>query len=154
MSDISIPDNWTLSTNLNHHLIYQELEPPNEQAKRTIVLTNGGISSNWKVKGLVGFNTTPESEYPIFAKGITLSQAKQIAEEVMRNPSETEPIETQFLSTDDNTVEEKPQSNSESDIADDSSSETEDDPTNGENSTEDEEGENEEGSETKLTDFM
>ena len=154
MSDISIPDNWTLSTNLDHHLIYQELEPPNGHSKRTIVLTNGGISSNWKVKGLVGFDTTPNSEYPIFAKGITLSQAKQIAEKVMRNPSETEPIETEILSADNNTVKEKSQSSGESDAEDDSSPEAEDDQMDGKDSPEDKVGKNKDDNKTKLTDFM
>lgn len=94
-----IPSSWSLVTNLNHQLIYQQTEAVEDNAKKTLILLNDDRPSTWKVKGLLGFNTEgyEDSKYPIFADNTTLDQAKAVAHDVMDADSDISPIRKEAL---------------------------------------------------------
>lgn len=97
MTEVS--SSWSLVTNLDHHLIYQQTETKEDENAKTLILLNDGRPSTWKVKGLLGFDTGAyeDSKYPIFADNTTLDQAKATAHDVMDADSDITPIRKEAL---------------------------------------------------------
>ena len=146
------PSNWNLVTNLDHQLIYQQTNVPDDEPKKTLVLLNNGTPSNWKVKGLLGFNDTPSNEYPIFADSTTLDQAKVIAHDVMDGDTTVSPIRTESVADNMNQSD-----NSESDTQDSESDvlEGEDETSSDKDGSDaDESSSSSDKSNAELTDFM
>jgi len=96
---MTLPDDWEKTTDVDHNITYHTTSP--ERQTITLIQRHG----RWKVKGLTGFEN-----YPLFAKNVSLSEAKKIANEVMESDS---PVETMGTIVDTPTNTSPPESDNE-----------------------------------------